>query len=74
MELDFKEMFEKHKEGEECDRIIVKKYRDAVYFGLVNEEKKRHGKGIMIYSNGRKYEGEWFNEVRHGRGYEVHPN
>ncbi|MFS8159504.1 MAG: hypothetical protein ACMG6E_04695 [Candidatus Roizmanbacteria bacterium] len=28
----------------------------------------------MIYSNGRKYEGEWLNDVRHGRGYEVHPN
>jgi len=28
----------------------------------------------MLYVNGRRYEGEWSNDVRNGRGYEVHPN
>ena len=74
LELDFKEMVERHKSGEEGHKIHVRKYKDAVYFGLVNSEKKRNGKGVMIYSNGRKYEGDWKDDVRHGRGYEIHPN
>ena len=28
----------------------------------------------MLYFNGRKYEGNWFNDLRSGRGYERHPN
>jgi hypothetical protein len=35
---------------------------------------QRHGKGIMIYMNGRRYEGNWEGDLRHGRGYEKHPN
>lgn len=36
LELDIKDLVEKHKSGEECNKIHVKKYRDAVYFGIVN--------------------------------------
>lgn len=28
----------------------------------------------MFYFSGRKYEGEWNNDLRHGRGYEIHSN
>jgi hypothetical protein len=28
----------------------------------------------MIYSNGRVFEGEWENDLKHGRGYEFFPN
>lgn len=54
--------------------VSVKKYRDALYLGQLNPDGKRHYKGIMIYANGRRYEGNWFNDVRHGRGFEKHPN
>lgn len=52
-----------------------KRYVDAMYFGEINEEsKKRVGKGVMIYKTGRFYEGEWLNDLRHGRGYEKYHN
>lgn len=28
----------------------------------------------MLYSTGRRYEGSWEDDVRHGRGYERHTN
>ncbi len=28
----------------------------------------------MIYQTNRKFEGEWENDMKHGRGYEVFPN
>jgi hypothetical protein len=28
----------------------------------------------MVYLNGRIYEGEWFNDKRFGKGYEIYPN
>lgn len=28
----------------------------------------------MMYANDRRYEGEWENDLRHGRGYERHSN
>ena len=28
----------------------------------------------MKYQNGRVYEGEWENDTRHGRGFELYPN
>jgi hypothetical protein len=55
-------------------RISLKKYKDALYIGQLNSTNKRDGKGIMFYFNGRRYEGDWQEDVRHGRGYEIHPN
>lgn len=51
------------------------KYKDAIYFGQVkrkdgNLTRERVGKGVMIYQNGRVYEGNWLNDLRHGSGYE----
>lgn len=38
--------------------LKLKKYKESVYYGeYVNG--KRHGKGIMVYNNGRVYEGDW---------------
>ena len=45
-----------------------------MYFGELNAEGKRHSKGVMVYANGRRYEGNWKDDVRHGRGYERHAN
>lgn len=28
----------------------------------------------MLYSSGRRYEGSWEDDLRHGRGYERHIN
>ena len=42
---------------------------------------KRHGKGfilsliiclgLIIYKNSRLYEGEWENDLKHGKGFEI---
>jgi hypothetical protein len=31
---------------------------------------KRDGLGIMKYSSGRLYEGNWYDDMREGEGYE----
>jgi hypothetical protein len=46
-----------------------KRYIDAIYFGEIVEN-KRNGKGVMRYKTGRVYEGDWQNDLRHGKGYE----
>lgn len=28
----------------------------------------------MVYANSRRYEGEWKDDLREGKGYEKHPN
>ena len=51
------------------DSLKLKKYKESVYYGeYVNG--KRHGKGIMVYNNGRVYEGDWECDYKHGEGYE----
>ena len=52
----------------------IKKYRDAVYRGTLNAKGGRHGRGVMLYSNNRVYEGEWVGDVRDGVGYERYAN
>ena len=43
----------------------MKRYRDALYVGEVSEGGKyRHGLGLMIYANGRLYEGDWKDDKR----------
>lgn len=61
-------------EGKEGLKLGIKRYKDAVYVGQIDHKGKRHGKGLMLYINGRKYEGDWNNDVRHGRGFERHLN
>jgi hypothetical protein len=52
-----------------ADTFGIKQYKDAIYKGEL-VERKRQGKGIIIYNNGRCYEGEWSDDKRHGKGYE----
>jgi hypothetical protein len=40
----------------------------ATYQGSYNDYGERHGAGIMTWTNGDRYEGEFFNGVRHGHG------
>ena len=40
---------------------------ESFYQGYV-ETIQRHGPGILTCLNGSRYEGEWKNEMRHGRG------
>jgi hypothetical protein len=42
--------------------------------GILNKKGFREGMGVMVYGNGRLYEGEWWEDQRHGKGYEVYPN
>ena len=76
-EIDFVEWLDSFEEDGHSTLIQVKKYKDAIYIGQVQEKNGkffRHGKGIMIYQNGRKYEGEWLDDLRNGRGFEKYAN
>lgn len=47
--------------------LKVKLYKESVYYGEIKQNKKQ-GLGIMIYKNGRLYEGEWQNDQKKGLG------
>ncbi|CDW73917.1 UNKNOWN [Stylonychia lemnae] len=51
----------------------TKHYKDSIYYGQL-EERKRQGKGVIIYNTGRLYEGDWQNDQRHGHGFEKYVN
>ena len=51
----------------------IKRYRNSLYKGAL-AKKKRHGLGVLMYANGRTYEGEWQIEKRNGRGFELFIN
>ena len=40
----------------------------AVYKGERSKEGLREGKGIQLWEDGSKYEGEWLNDKAHGKG------
>ena len=68
-EFDYQELLE-HSEN-----FGVKRYKDAVFRGEIDPEtNKRVGKGVIVYKNGRTYEGEWVSDKRQGRGYERFAN
>ncbi|KRX07607.1 hypothetical protein PPERSA_11156 [Pseudocohnilembus persalinus] len=56
------------------DNLRLKKYKQSVYFGGMDADKKRKGKGIMLYYTGRIYEGEWEQDLKQGRGFEIYSN
>ncbi len=51
--------------GQEAPRELV--YADGRYVGQVVNQ-KRHGKGVMYYQNGEKYDGKWKDDKRAGHG------
>ena len=58
----------------ESDRFHVKQYKDSIYRGEIKVNRKRDGKGVIVYDSGRIYEGDWENDKRNGRGFELFPN
>ena len=47
----------------------IKRYKDAIYRGEIID-RKRNGKGVIVYNKGRIYEGDWMDDKREGRGFE----
>ena len=45
-----------------------------IYSGTVNDYKLPQGKGMMQYSNGDVFEGDWFNGKKHGEGLKLMPD
>ena len=56
--------------------FAIKKYKNkSTYKGQVDlTSNKRSGCGVVLYPDGRLYEGEWLNDKRTGHGYEVFRN
>ena len=50
-------------------QIVIQEYGgSARYEGQVNQDGKRHGKGVASWSDGDRYVGEFRNHYRHGHG------
>lgn len=49
----------------------VKQYADSIYWGEL-QDRKREGKGVIVYFTGRVYEGDWFHDKREGKGFELY--
>mmetsp|Transcript_42208 Transcript_42208/g.64711 ORF Transcript_42208/g.64711 Transcript_42208/m.64711 type:complete len:102 (-) Transcript_42208:3157-3462(-) len=58
----------------ESANFNIKQYKDSIYRGEINNKRKRHGKGVIVYDTGRIFEGEWQTDKRHGRGFELFSN
>lgn len=57
----------------DVDEFNIKRTKNTLYKGTL-VERQRDGLGVLIYNNGRVYEGEWKNDKRNGRGYELFNN
>ncbi|CAF1140763.1 unnamed protein product [Adineta ricciae] len=44
------------------------------YVGEINAQREPHGKGMMCWKNGRRYEGQWKNGKKDGQGIEYGAN
>ena len=44
------------------ENVKIKKYKNCFYFGIIIVDGHKCGKGIIVYQNGRIYEGDWKND------------
>ena len=51
----------------------IKEYENGLYEGIIIDG-KREQNGVMIYKNGAKYEGEWKNDKKDGKGVFTSPH
>ena len=51
----------------------IKEYENGLYEGVIIDGKREHN-GVMIYKNGAKYEGEWKNDKKNGKGVFTSPH
>lgn len=58
---------------QKAPNFVERRFPQAIYLGIMIDG-KREGKGIMKYSNGRQYEGNWERDLRNGKGFERYPN
>lgn len=49
------------------------KFQDSQYAGETCDG-MRHGRGVMVYIGGRRYEGMWERDLREGKGFELFAN
>lgn len=56
------------------ENFVIKKYRNGVYFGEVDDSERKNGYGVIFYYNGRMYEGQFKNDMKSGRGLENLPD
>ena len=79
----FSQEFDYEKLKAESEHFAIKQYRDSIYKGEIQEKhipetnktkKLRHGKGVIIYANGRIFEGDWVDDQRCGHGSEYFSN
>jgi hypothetical protein len=74
-ELNFDEILSQIEDESKISELVsVRKYKDAIYIGEFGTDGKRSGQGVMVYNTGRRFEGTWLDDLRHGRGFERHPN
>jgi len=53
----------------------LKTFKDSYYVGETDPDKNvRQGLGACIYDNGRRYEGSFQEDKRHGKGFEKFSN
>ena len=62
-----KKIEENKKEDININNNQIKIFENGRYEGIIINE-KREIKGVMIYNNGAKYEGEWKDNKKHGKG------
>ena len=70
---------EEENEGtENKDKNVLKPhvlYDDgSVYLGEFNSDEKRNGRGILLWEDKSKYQGQWKKDKPHGKGKFIYPN